>query len=288
MVIAVDFDGTVCEETEYPGFGKFLSDAVETLKEFAAQGHTLLLWTCRTGEDAQKVFQYCLDAGIPFKSVNQNMWENELHDYKKLNADIYIENKDVSFFRKERKINWKYIRDVVIGDDDADLLFQGDYIKVISPKAAPYEAVQFGDSVMVFLVDTLNRTAFIRREHCPPYEYKTPFKYYYTPITGGIDEGELPFNAAVREVKEEAGIDLKRCTVEVVDIFHGKFTKLQTDNIHVYLIKGSNFTIGYASGDGTFYEKECTTIQVPFDEISSLKPRDYLLTSLWALAKPHL
>jgi 8-oxo-dGTP pyrophosphatase MutT (NUDIX family) len=287
LTIAVDFDGTVCEEKKYPGFGDFLPGAVETLKELAHQGHTLLLWTCRPGDEAKRVFQHCLNAGIPFKAVNQNLFDGELQDYKKILADIYIENRDVSFLR-QGSVDWSYIRDVITGTGDADLLFKGKFIKVISPKAAPYEAVQCGDSVMVFLADMQNRMAFIRREHCPPYEYQTPFKYYYTTITGGIDEGEQPLNAAIREVKEEVGVDLKKYIVEVIDLFHGKFTKLQTDIIHVYLIKGSNFIVGHASGDGTFYEKECTTVQVPFDEIKELRPRDYLLTSLWALVKPYL
>jgi len=291
MTIAVDFDGTVVEETEdnpYPDFGGFLPGAVETLKELAAQGHILILWTCRVGDDRQRVFQHCLDAGIPFKFANQNMWENELWDYGKLNADVYIENKDFSIFRRGGKIDWEFVREAVIGASDADTLFKGDFIKVISPKAAPYEAVQCGESVMVLLVDTSNGTAFVRREHCPPYEYRTPFKHYYTAITGGMDEGELPLDAAIREVKEEAGVDLKQYTVDIINLFNGKFTKVQTDNIHVYLIKGSNFTVGYASGDGTFYEKECTTVQVPFGEVKDLKPCDYLLTSLWALSKPYL
>lgn len=287
MDIAVDFDGTVCEEKEYPGFGDFLPGAVETLKELSRQGHNLILWTCRPGEEAQRVFKYCLDAGIPFKSVNQNLFHDEIHDYKKILADVYIENCDISFFR-HRRIDWQYIRNVITGAGDADILFNGKFIKVISPKAAPYEAVQCGDSVMVFLADIQNRMAFIRREHCPPYEYQTPFKYYYTVITGGIDKDELPLDAAIREVKEEAGVDLKKHTVEVIDLFHGKFTKVQTDTIHVFLIKGSNFVVGHASGDGTFYEKECTTVQVPFEEMKDLRPRDYLLESLWALVKPYI
>ena len=287
MTIAVDFDGTVCEEKEYPAFGDFLPGAVETLKVFAEQGHTLILWTCRPAKEAQDVFRHCLDAGIPFKSVNQNLYDGDLHDYKKMLADVYIENRDVSFFR-HGGIDWQYIRETITGNGNADLLFKGKFIKVISPKAAPYEAVQCGNSVMVFLADMRNCVAFIRREHCPPYEYGTPFKYWYTTITGGIDTGELPLDAAIREVKEEAGVDLKEHTVEIIDLFHGKFTKVQTDVIHVYLIKGSNFTVGHASGDGTFYEKECTTVQVPFDEIKELRPRDYLLESLWALVKPYL
>ena len=287
MILAIDFDGTVCEEKEYPDFGDFLPGAVETLKKLASQGHTLLLWTCRTGEEAQRVFQHCLDAGIPFVTVNQGMYDGTVHDYKKILADIYIENKDISFFRRG-VIDWPYIYDTISGTGDAEILFKGDYIKVISPKAAPYEAVQCGDSVMVFLADMVNRTAFIRREHCPPYEYQTPFKYYYTAITGGINDKELPLDAMVREVKEETGIDLKKTTAEAIYLFHGKFTKLQTDSIHVYLVKGSNFIIEHASGDGTFYEKECTTVQVPFEEINELRPRDYLLTSLWSMAKPYL
>ena len=44
MIIAVDFDGTIVEH-KYPYIGEEKPFAVETLKQMAADGHHLILWT---------------------------------------------------------------------------------------------------------------------------------------------------------------------------------------------------------------------------------------------------
>ena len=48
-IIAVDFDGTIAED-RYPGIGKPMPFAFETLKMLQSDGHRLILWTYRTGK----------------------------------------------------------------------------------------------------------------------------------------------------------------------------------------------------------------------------------------------
>ena len=49
MIIAVDFDGTLCMGT-YPEIGSPKPYAVEVMNKLKADGHYLILWTCRWGE----------------------------------------------------------------------------------------------------------------------------------------------------------------------------------------------------------------------------------------------
>ena len=50
MTIAVDFDGTITEQNLYPDIGPFRKYAINVLKALQRKGHTVCLWTCRSGE----------------------------------------------------------------------------------------------------------------------------------------------------------------------------------------------------------------------------------------------
>lgn len=47
-VIAVDFDGTLCE-CKYPDIGAPVTPVIEYVKERKAAGDIVILWTCRGG-----------------------------------------------------------------------------------------------------------------------------------------------------------------------------------------------------------------------------------------------
>jgi len=286
------FDNTICYD-KYPDVGDFLPGAVETLKSLADEGHELVLWTCRRDEAAQRAYKHCLDAGIPFKYMNEGMYDGELHQYKKLFADLYIDNCNFGNAEKIKEpANWDYIAGNLLGKNNARTLWKGKYIQVISPDCASYEAVQNmpnGRSVIVFLADTSNKIAFIRREHCPPYEYETGIKHWYTVISGGVEENEKPYEAMIREIKEETGIDAVKEQAVFTRLYVGKFNKTLVDTVTVFLVKIDHKPdIEKPEGDGTLYEKESSTVAVPYNEIELLKPRDFLLEAVWAMSKPLL
>ena len=49
MIIAVDFDGTIVEH-RYPKIGKEIPFAIQTLRTLIKEGHQLILWSVREGE----------------------------------------------------------------------------------------------------------------------------------------------------------------------------------------------------------------------------------------------
>ena len=99
MRIAIDFDGTIVENN-FPGIGKEMLFAFETLKELQKQGNQLILWTYRSGEALQEAVDFCKSRGIEFYAVNRNYPEEE-YDYtisRKVDADIYIDDKNFGGF----------------------------------------------------------------------------------------------------------------------------------------------------------------------------------------------
>jgi hydroxymethylpyrimidine pyrophosphatase-like HAD family hydrolase len=105
MVIAVDFDGTIVEHT-YPRIGKVMPFAFEALKELKAAGHTIILWTYRSGDELDEAVEFCKNNGLEFYAVNKNhpdeVFDNSIS--RKIYADIYIDDRNIGGFP-----GWSYI-----------------------------------------------------------------------------------------------------------------------------------------------------------------------------------
>jgi hydroxymethylpyrimidine pyrophosphatase-like HAD family hydrolase len=99
-VIAVDFDGTIVTHA-YPQIGKEMLFAFATLKELQSRGHKLILWTFRSGELLDEAVEYCRKNGVEFYAVNKNYPEEVFSENisRKVNADIFIDDRNVGGFR---------------------------------------------------------------------------------------------------------------------------------------------------------------------------------------------
>lgn len=97
--IAVDFDGTIVDH-EYPKIGKEKLFAFRTLKELDKLGVRLILWTIRTGKELDEAVEFCRENGVEFYAVNKNYPEEVFDDTasRKLNADIFIDDKNIGGF----------------------------------------------------------------------------------------------------------------------------------------------------------------------------------------------
>lgn len=98
MLIAVDFDGT-CVDHE----GREQAFAGEVLRALAAQGHKLMLWTCR--EDApehpgylSEAVQWFRERDIPLHSVNENAAQDVHFRTRKMIADVYVDDRVIGGF----------------------------------------------------------------------------------------------------------------------------------------------------------------------------------------------
>lgn len=99
MIIAVDFDGTIVEH-KYPEIGKERVFAFETLKSLQKDGHQLILWTYRSGQELEDAVEYCRKNGLEFYAINSNYPEEKFdaNISRKILADIYIDDRNVGGF----------------------------------------------------------------------------------------------------------------------------------------------------------------------------------------------
>lgn len=95
-IIAVDFDGTLCEG-KWPDIGAPNTALIDRLKKQKEKGAKLILWTCRSGELLEKAVAWCGKNGLYFDAVNENLPEMiELYDNdtRKIFANEYIDDKN--------------------------------------------------------------------------------------------------------------------------------------------------------------------------------------------------
>ena len=102
MRIAVDFDGTIVEN-QYPAIGVEKPFAVKVLKQLAAEGDEIILWTARSGPLLQDAVDWCESQGLKFFAVNSNYHmcvahQNGFKGSRKIHADIFIDDRNVGGF----------------------------------------------------------------------------------------------------------------------------------------------------------------------------------------------
>lgn len=90
-IIAVDFDGTLCEH-RYPDIGFEVPGAIDTLKWLQGKGARLILWTMRSGDRLQEAVNWCQERGIEFSGVNLNPDQHTWTDSPKAYAHVYIDD----------------------------------------------------------------------------------------------------------------------------------------------------------------------------------------------------
>lgn len=109
LIIAIDFDGTIVTHA-YPGIGRPVPGAIETMKEFIARGDKLILWTMRDGKELDEAVEYCKSNGVEFWGINQNPEQSSWTSSPKAFAHIYIDDRNVNGPVQGACVDWFVVR----------------------------------------------------------------------------------------------------------------------------------------------------------------------------------
>lgn len=95
MIIAVDFDGTLCDDSKFPLIGKERLEVINWVKNQKQLGNQIILWTCREGQYLIDAIEWCKKRGLYFDSINENIpfLKYNLFGQHKILADIYLDDK---------------------------------------------------------------------------------------------------------------------------------------------------------------------------------------------------
>lgn len=109
-IIAVDFDGTLCEN-KYPEIGEPNMELIDFLMNCQLNGDKVILWTCRNEEQTKAAVDWCSEKGLVFDAVNENLPEIITEfggDARKIFANVYIDDRNVSLYSCRKRHLWIY------------------------------------------------------------------------------------------------------------------------------------------------------------------------------------
>lgn len=99
VVLAVDFDGTICT-VSYPEIGRERMGAKEFINKLYDEGYVIVINTCRSDDGKIQAAQMAKDflriRGIKYHFFNENpdfLIEYYGCDTRKISADVYIDDK---------------------------------------------------------------------------------------------------------------------------------------------------------------------------------------------------
>lgn len=103
MIIAVDFDGVLCEN-EFPNIGAPKYDVISAVRQMIDNGHEVVLWTTRNGNELVAAVKWCEERGLRFCAINAPAPSNERmyadmypEQSRKIYADVYIDDHNLEY-----------------------------------------------------------------------------------------------------------------------------------------------------------------------------------------------
>ena len=86
-ILAVDFDGTITQDNDYPNLGPLKKNCTEVLQRLNKWGCIIILWTCRNSQYLDDAVNYCQINRIPIDYVNENYPELTFRPHPKIFAN---------------------------------------------------------------------------------------------------------------------------------------------------------------------------------------------------------
>jgi 8-oxo-dGTP pyrophosphatase MutT (NUDIX family) len=138
-----------------------------------------------------------------------------------------------------------------------------------------------------YLIDT--NQIVLRYEYIPTFKYVDGQEYHVTLVGGGIEVGESPEKAIVRELEEEAGIVLREDfkLEEMKPLF---MTKGTSNKYYPYILTLTerDYHEVIAKGDGSKAEDLSKSVKVDVKYIKSLNPSDLITDYMLMKIKEYL
>lgn len=172
-------------------------------------------------------------------------------------------------------------------EDKEDIVYSNDYVKVINFE--DWTIVKESDFVVCipYLIDS--NQIILRHEYIPTYKYVDGQDYHITVLSGGIEVGETPERALLRELEEEAGIvvspDYKVEFMKPLFVSKGNASKYHPCIIQ---LTERDYHEVVAKGDGSEAEKKSQSVKVDVKYLSSINASDLITEYMIEQMKDYL
>jgi 8-oxo-dGTP pyrophosphatase MutT (NUDIX family) len=172
-------------------------------------------------------------------------------------------------------------------EDKEDILFSNKYMKVINYE--DWTIVKESDFVVCipYLIDS--NQIILRHEYIPTFKYRDGQDFHVTVLSGGIEQGESPERAILREIEEEAGIvidpDYKVEFMKPLFVSKGNASKYHPCIIQ---LTERQYHEVIAKGDGSEAEKKSQSVKVDVKYLNSINASDLITEYMVQQMKDYL
>jgi hypothetical protein len=168
-----------------------------------------------------------------------------------------------------------------------DILFSNKYMKVINFE--DWTIIKESDFVVCipYLVDS--NQIILRHEYIPTFKYVDGQDFHITVLSGGIEMGETPERAILRELEEEAGIvvspEYKIEFMKPLFVSKGNASKYHPCIIQ---LTERDYHEVIAKGDGSEAEKKSKSVKIDAKYINSINSSDLITEYMVQQMKSYL
>jgi 8-oxo-dGTP pyrophosphatase MutT (NUDIX family) len=172
-------------------------------------------------------------------------------------------------------------------DDKEEVLYQDNHFQVV--QFEDWSILKERDCVVCipYLIET--NQIILRYEYVPTFKYVDGRDYHLTLVCGGIEQGETPDKALIRELEEEAGIVLRE-DFQLEQMRPLFINKASANKYYPYLLplNERDYHEVVAKGDGSKEEEMSKSVKVDIKYLGSLNSSDLITDYMLLKLKEYL
>jgi hypothetical protein len=168
-----------------------------------------------------------------------------------------------------------------------DVLFSNDYVSVINYE--DWSIIKESDLVVaiIYLIET--NQFILRNEYIPTFKWRDSQEYHLTVLSGGIEKGETPQRALLREIEEEAGLvispDYQIQFMKPLFVSKGHTSKYHPA---IITLTERDYHEVMSKGDGSAAEKKSQSVKIDIKYLNSVNSSDLITEFLIVKFKEYL
>ncbi len=173
-------------------------------------------------------------------------------------------------------------------EPDEDIVYQDDKLKIV--KFENWSVIKEKDCIVCIPYLIESNQMVLRYEYIPTFKYVDGQEYHATLVCGGIETGETPKMALLRELEEEAGIVLREDFTIEEELKPLFISKGHTNKYYPFILplNERDYHEVIAKGDGSEEESKSKSVKVDIKYINSVNSSDLITDYMLMKLKEYL